>query len=59
MMVFMKVGTFLNKKQNNMTKAEKWKKCEQCGDYEYCAGNYGTDKCTGFIPGNDFENGYE
>ena len=24
--------------------------CERCGDYEYCAGHFDDDKCTGFIP---------
>ena len=24
--------------------------CEMCGDYEYCAGHFGDEKCTGFIP---------
>lgn len=30
--------------------------CNKCGDYEYCADNYCTDKCTGFIPGNSSNN---
>lgn len=30
--------------------------CNKCGDYEYCAFEY--DKCTGFIPGGDYGNGY-
>lgn len=37
-------------KMNDKKKA--WEMCNKCGDYEYCAGNYGTDKCTGFIPGD-------
>lgn len=28
---------------------KKYSKCQTCGDYEYCAGNYGADKCTGYI----------
>lgn len=24
--------------------------CDYCGDYEYCAGHWGKDDCTGFIP---------
>lgn len=43
-------------KKKKLTKDEKWKICETCGDYEYCAGNYGTDKCTGYIPGNNIWN---
>lgn len=39
-------------------KADRWTRCQTCGDYEYCAGNYGTDKCTGYIPGGDYGNGY-
>lgn len=35
-----------------ISKKKQWEMCNKCGDYEYCAGNYGTDKCTGFIPGN-------
>lgn len=27
-------------------------RCEQCGDYEYCAGDF--DNCTGFIPGENY-----
>ena len=23
--------------------------CEVCGDYEYCAGHFDDEKCTGFI----------
>lgn len=30
--------------------------CESCGDYEYCAGKYGTDECTGYIGGETQEN---
>ena len=26
--------------------------CNQCGDYEYCAFQW--DKCTGFIPGDNY-----
>lgn len=40
-------------KKKKLSKGEKWKICETCGDYEYCAGNYGTDICSGYIPGND------
>ena len=43
-------------KKKKLTKGEKWKICETCGDYEYCAGNYGTDKCTGYIQGNNIWN---
>lgn len=36
-----------------MTKDELTKKfpypCDTCGDYEYCAGHYGEDECTGYI----------
>jgi len=39
-------------------KADHWTKCQKCGDYEYCAGKYGTDECTGFIPGNNVIPGY-
>lgn len=24
--------------------------CDYCGDYEYCAGHWDKDECTGFIP---------
>ena len=24
--------------------------CKRCGDYEYCAGHFGDELCTGFIP---------
>lgn len=48
-------SAYANQYQVNMTKKEKWEKCNTCGDYEYCAGNYGTDKCTGYIPGNNIE----
>ncbi len=35
-----------------VSKKEAWEMCNKCGDYEYCAGKYGTDECTGFIPGD-------
>jgi len=41
--------------KEDLEKRSRWEKCNTCGDYEYCAGNYGTDKCTGFIPGNNIE----
>ena len=41
--------------KKNLTEKERWEKCNTCGDYEYCAGNYGTDKCTGYIPGNPWD----
>ena len=39
-----------------ISKKKQWEMCNKCGDYEYCAGNYGADKCTGFIPGNTIGN---
>ena len=36
-------------KKKKLARGEKGKICETCGDYEYCAGNYGTDICSGYI----------
>ena len=36
---------------SKISKKKAWQICNKCWDYEYCAGNYGTDKFTGFIPG--------
>ena len=44
-----------NKQVAEHFKNQQWEKCNKCGDYEYCAGNYGTNKCTGFMPGNTIE----
>lgn len=43
-------------KKVKLTKGEKWKIYETCGNYKYCACNYETYKCTGYISGNNTYN---
>ena len=42
-------------KSTKTNKKKQWEICNGCSDYEYRAGDYGTYKCTGFIPGNIIE----